>query len=59
MPSVPAVIDPAALGVWETQLVEFLAPLTQDKGDVPVTPVVVERMNIRETILFPHLKAEG
>jgi universal stress protein E len=58
MPSVPAVIDPAALGVWETQLVEFLAPLTQDKGDVPVTPVVVERMNIRETIL-EHVEKTG
>jgi nucleotide-binding universal stress UspA family protein len=39
-------------------LEEFLEPFTREKGDVKVTPLVVERMNIRETIL-EHVETTG
>jgi nucleotide-binding universal stress UspA family protein len=58
MPAMPAAIDPEALGNWQRQLEEFLEPFTREKGDVKVTPLVVERMNIRETIL-EHVETTG
>lgn len=58
MPAMPVAIDPDALGNWQKQLQEFLAPLTRGKGSVPVTPLVIERMNIREAIL-QHVENVG
>jgi hypothetical protein len=39
-------------------LEELLEPFTREKGDVKVTPLVVERMNIREAIL-EHVETTG
>ncbi|MBE7498444.1 MAG: universal stress protein [Verrucomicrobiaceae bacterium] len=58
MPAMPATIDPEAVKNWQTQLEQFLEPITREKGAVAVTPLVVERMNIRETIL-EHVEKVG
>ncbi|MDP1592375.1 MAG: universal stress protein [Prosthecobacter sp.] len=50
-PSMPATIDPEAVENWRKDLEAFLAPLTRDAGDVKVTALIKERVNIREAIL--------
>lgn len=50
-PSLPATIDPEAVETWRKDLDAFLAPLTRDAGDVKVTALIKERVNIREAIL--------
>ena len=50
-PSLPATIDPEAVETWRKDLEAFLAPLTRDAGDVKVTALIKERVNIREAIL--------
>lgn len=51
VPSLPPVIDPEAVANWRKDLDAFLAPLTHDAGDVKVTALIKERVNIREAIL--------
>jgi universal stress protein E len=58
MPAMPTAIDPQALANWQKQLEQFLEPLTREKGSVAVTPLVVERLNIRESIL-EHVESTG
>jgi universal stress protein E len=43
--------DPEALANWQKDLKAFLEPLQRADSDVVVTPVVKERVNIREAIL--------
>lgn len=50
-PSLPATIDPEAVETWRKDLDAFLAPLTRDAGDVKVTALIKERVNIREAII--------
>jgi nucleotide-binding universal stress UspA family protein len=50
-PSMPATIDPEAVENWRKDLEAFLAPLTRDVGDVKVTSLIKERVNIREAII--------
>jgi universal stress protein E len=50
-PSLPATFDPEAVANWRKDLNAFLAPLTRDAGDVKVTALIKERVNIREAIL--------
>lgn len=58
MPSMTGAIDPDAQGRWEKQLKEFLDPIQTSQPDVAVTPVVIERVNIREAIL-DYIKHSG
>lgn len=44
-------IDPEAQKHWETELGNFLAPLTQEEPSVKTTLHVIERLNVRQTIL--------
>lgn len=50
-PSMPAAIDPETVANWRKDLDAFLAPLTRDAGEVKVTALIKERINIREAIL--------
>ncbi|MCE2693869.1 MAG: universal stress protein [Verrucomicrobiaceae bacterium] len=50
-PSMPVTIDPEAVDNWRKDLDAFLAPLTREAGDVKVTALIKERVNIREAIL--------
>lgn len=50
-PSLPATIDPETVENWRKDLDAFLAPLTRDAGEVKVTALIKERVNIREAIL--------
>ena len=50
-PSLPTNIDPEAVENLRKDLDAFLAPLTRDSGNVTVTPLIKERVNIREAIL--------
>lgn len=50
-PSLPATIDPEAVENWRKDLDTFLAPLTKEAGDVQVSALIKERVNIREAIL--------
>lgn len=50
-PPLAVMPDPAVLEGWKKDLDAFLEPLTRAKGEVVLTPVVLERLNIREAIL--------
>lgn len=50
-PALPSVPDTGALEHWRRDLDGFLAPLIEKAPGVPVTPLVMERVNIREAIL--------
>ncbi|MFO1483310.1 MAG: universal stress protein [Verrucomicrobiaceae bacterium] len=50
-PAMPATIDPEAVENWRKDLDAFLAPLVRDAGDVQVSTLIKERVNIREAIL--------
>jgi nucleotide-binding universal stress UspA family protein len=54
-PLPPLVTDEQALHSWEKELEAFVTPLMHKAGDVPVKQLVVEQVNIRETIL-EHVK---
>jgi len=54
-PLPPLVTDEQALQSWEKELDAFITPLVQKAGDVPVKQLVVEQVNIRESIL-EHVK---
>lgn len=43
--------DPEALANWQKDLEDFIAPLNRGENGVVLTPVVKERVNIREAIL--------
>ena len=43
--------DAEGIQRWKTELETFLEPLTRKAGDVQVTPVVTEMVNVREAIL--------
>lgn len=47
----PVTTDAEALERWSEELKNFLLPLSAEVPEVPVTSQVVERLNIRETIL--------
>ena len=47
----PITTDVDALDRWNEELKNFLMPLSAELPDVPLSSGVVERMNIRETIL--------
>ncbi|MGV3661682.1 MAG: universal stress protein [Prosthecobacter sp.] len=50
-PPLPVTVDPGAVESWRKDLDSFLAPLTAEAGGVQVTPLIKERVNIREAIL--------
>lgn len=50
-PPLPVTVDPGAVDSWREDLAAFLAPLTAEAGEVEVTPLIKERVNIREAIL--------
>lgn len=50
-PSLPATYDPEAVEKWRKDLADFLAPLTRDAADVPLSQHVKELVNIRAAIL--------
>ncbi len=50
-PALPATFDPEAVENWRKDLDAFLAPLTREATEVAVTPLVKERVNIREALL--------
>jgi nucleotide-binding universal stress UspA family protein len=49
--SVDAAVDAEGVKRWEHSLTDFLEPLTRKAEGTKITPVVVERINIREAIL--------
>lgn len=51
VPSLPTVIDPEATAHRTAEVVAFVTPLTREAAGVEVTSLVVESLNIRETIL--------
>lgn len=50
-PALPVVPDAGAVDHWRRDLEAFVAPLTQAAGNVAVTTLVKEHVNIREAIL--------
>lgn len=58
VPPVPAGAEAESLQAWKDELVKFIEPLTRDAGDVKVTTHVIERVNIRESILA-HVAETG
>lgn len=58
MPSPVASIDPEACQHWQRQLEAFVAPYQALAPEIKLQPLVIERMNIRETIL-DHIQQTG
>lgn len=50
-PPLPTNPDEDALKLWQADLDKFVEPLVRSRGDVKVRTMVVERVNIRETII--------
>ncbi len=50
-PPLPADPDEGAMKIWQKDLEKFVEPLVRTKGEVNVRTLVMERVNIRETIL--------
>lgn len=50
-PSLPTAIDPQAAAHRTTEVSDFVTPLAREATNVEVTPLVVERLNIREAIV--------
>jgi nucleotide-binding universal stress UspA family protein len=51
VPPVPAGTEMETVSMWKEELAQFVDPLTRDAGEVEVTTLVKERVNIREAIL--------
>lgn len=51
MPAMVGTVEPEAQANWTKELKEFLSPITTHQPAIPVIPVVIERVNIREAIL--------
>lgn len=54
-PILPASTDASMVDKWRHDLEGFLAPMLQNFADVPVSPLIKERTNIREALL-DHVK---
>ena len=58
VPPMPAGAESETLDMWKDELAKFIEPLTHDAGEVKVTNLVKERVNIREAIL-DHVAEAG